>query len=99
MDQIVGVLDGRHGDEKLELLVRETAAGAVEIELRLLAWGKGIGWYPQRTLPLPADLVLLRALLRRAESLSRRGTRQDRGTRIVALPAHSPADQARPVSA
>ena len=93
----LGVLDGRQRDEKLELLVRTTAAGAAEVELRLLAWGEGIGWYPQRTLPLPGDLALLRALLRRAERLSRRGAHAAGSARVVPLPTRLRADE--PVSA
>ena len=94
MDAIcLGVLDGRQRDEKLELLVRTTAAGAAEVELRLLAWGEGIGWYPQRTLPLPWDLALLRALLRRAERLSRPGAPVAGRTRVVSPPACLRADE------
>jgi len=83
----LGVVDGEQEDQKLELRCRETETGTVEVELRLLAWGEGIGWYSQRSLPLPADLAGLRVLLRRAERHTRaRGSERQAGARIVAFP-------------
>lgn len=68
----LGVVEGRRGAEKIELLCRRDPSGTVEVELRLLAWGEGIGWYTQKTLPLaPDQLGALRALLRRAERQAR----------------------------
>ena len=96
----IGVIPGRQQEEKLELLARLTPTGAVEIEFRLLAWGEGVGWYPQRTLPLPADFVLVRALLRRAERLSRRQTLHGKGgASVLPFPTCNTADQVRPASA
>ncbi len=43
----LGVIDGRRDDEKLELACRESDTGALELVLRLVSWGEGIGWYPQ----------------------------------------------------
>ena len=83
----LGVIDGRHEGEKLELVCRDREPGTVEVELRLLAWGEGIGWYVQRTLPLPPELAGLRVLLRRAERLARgRGAGSEAGARILPFP-------------
>lgn len=83
----LGVIDGRQVGEKLELICRENESGSAEVELRLLAWGEGIGWYAQRTLPLPPELAGLRVLLRRAERLTRaRGIGSEAGARILPFP-------------
>lgn len=95
----LGIVGGRSAGEKLEVVYRETETGAVEIDVRLLAWGEGIGWYPQRTLPLTAHLGPLRALLRRAEGLARSGGRRRGTATVVAFPGGAPADLARPASA
>lgn len=83
----LGVIDGRQEGEKLELACRENEFGTVEVELRLLAWGEGIGWYCQRTLPLPGNLAGLRVLLRRAERLGRgRSAERRAGGRVLSFP-------------
>lgn len=99
-EQCLGVIDGRHEGEKLELIYRENESGAGEVQLRLLAWGEGIGWYCQRTLPLPRDLACLRVLLRRAERFTRgRSARTEAGARILPLPRVGTWRPARPASA
>lgn len=97
----LGVIDGRTPDEKLEVVYREGPDGAPEVALRQLAWGAGLGWYPQRTVPLPADLRALRALLRRAERRAARGRAHPAAARrtVVPLPDRAPAALARPASA
>jgi hypothetical protein len=94
----LGVVDGRRDTEKLELVCVEGDSGRGEVELRLLAWSEGIGWYRQRTLPLPADSAQLRILLRRAErrSASRARCAGD-PAKIVPFPAG--ASFKRPASA
>ncbi len=93
----LGVVDGRDDAEKLEIIRRREPSGAVQLELRLLAWGEGVGWYAQRTIPLPADARPLLALLRRAERASCHGREAGPRCAVVALPA--PAALARPASA
>jgi hypothetical protein len=66
----LGVVEGGGSGEWLEVVCREQESRTVDVELRLLVWGKGVGWYSQRTLPLPRNLTQLRALLRRAERQS-----------------------------
>ncbi len=81
----LGVIDGRRDDEKLELACRESDTGALELELRLVSWGEGIGWYPQRTLALPPDLAGLRLLLRRGERRTG-GLIRRQETRVLPFP-------------
>ena len=95
----LGILDGRRQAEKIELVCQETDSGP-EVQLRLLAWGEGIGWYSQRTLPLPSDLAGLRALLRRAEHLPRRQSpRADALANILPFPERRSVRLSRPASA
>jgi hypothetical protein len=85
----VGVLDGEARDEKFEVVVRHPGSARASVELRLVRWGEGLGWYAQRTMTLPPDLAGLRALLRRAQRL-RSGdsaVKQRRAVgRLLALP-------------
>ena len=98
-ERTLGVMDGRELGEKLELVCRETGSGAVEVELRLLAWGEGVGWYPQRTLPLPRDLAQLHALLRRAEAVTGRAASRETSSNVLRFPLPRAASFARPASA
>ncbi len=83
----LGVLDGCGPDEKLEVRARESQSGRLELELRALAWGEGIGWYPQRTIPLPGDLRQLSAVLHWAARLTGRPRESEMTRKVVALPA------------
>lgn len=67
----LGVLDGNHSDEKIEIvLIDEADRNGVEI--RRMVWGNGIGWYPQKRFLIPADqIATVQQLLHQAESLSR----------------------------
>lgn len=95
----LGVVDGRGRAEKLEVICRQQPSGAVELELRLLAWGEGVGWYSQRTIPLPSDPRDLRALLRRAERVSRKaGNVHAAAPNVVRFPGRR-TELARPASA
>jgi hypothetical protein len=93
----VGVVQGPEETQKLEVVCRITGPGEPEVELRLLAWGEGVGWYRQRTLPLPADLSALLCLLRRAKRL-RGASRPPAVTRarVVAFPVAGRLATARP---
>jgi hypothetical protein len=90
-EMCLGVLDGETQDEKFEVVLRRQEQRPPSIELRLVRWGEGVGWYVQRTTPLPADLCGLRGLLRRAqrihasESPQARPQANARG-RVIALP-------------
>ncbi|GEM_PF-1845066 len=89
VEQCIGVLDGRTSDEKLEVVQRDLGEGRLEVELRIVRWGEGVGWYVQRTLPIVSDITLLCALLRRAKRInqrlsSRAGTGAD--AKVTVLP-------------
>jgi hypothetical protein len=93
----LGVLDGEAENEKFEIVVCPRESSRASIELRLVYWGEGVGWYVQRTMPLPADLAGLRALLRRAQRLaSGNGAYRQRaaGSRLLTLPP--PAGKRQP---
>lgn len=63
---VVGTIGAQKQDERLELLCGEEA-GEYYVALRSAQWGKGIGWYPQRTIRLaPEQIALLLTLLKRA---------------------------------
>jgi hypothetical protein len=71
----LGVTDGCGSDQKLELVLCEKS-GDRRLELRLVAWGEGIGWYRQQTFGLPADLSVFEGLIGRARRLMSRRSRR-----------------------
>jgi hypothetical protein len=95
----LGVVDGRRDTEKLELVCVEAEAGRGHVELRLLAWSESLGWYRQRTLPVPADPAPLRSLLRRAEPPTRTIRARATGGRGKVVAFRPRASLSRPASA
>jgi hypothetical protein len=94
----LGVLDGDTQDEKFEVVLCPQKSGRATVELRRVCWGEGVGWYVQRTMPLPGELTGLRALLRRAQRLGSsagHGTRKGAGAKVFRLP-YPDADVRRP---
>lgn len=74
MKRLIGVLEGRDGEEKVEVLVNRGQGSKGEIFLRVLSWGEGIGWYPQKTIQLdPRQLRALQTLLKKVDALLRPG--------------------------
>ncbi|GIX46525.1 MAG: hypothetical protein KatS3mg131_0736 [Candidatus Tectimicrobiota bacterium] len=72
-ERLLGTVAGAAPDERLELLWRRED-GTSQLVLRVSRWGTGVGWYPQRTLPLdPQQLQPLLALLQKASGLLRPG--------------------------
>ena len=47
----VGVLSG-NDDQKIEIVIKEDERN---FDIRLLGYGEGIGWYVQKTIPVPID--------------------------------------------
>lgn len=80
MKDVVGILKGGEGIERVEILL---SRGEGKFSLRFLSWGEGIGWYPQKTIQLDSrQLRTLRIVLKRAERLlesKRTAKRQTRG--------------------
>ena len=63
-EEIIATIPQDGADVTLEAALTHTDANEVCVELRHLAWGKGLGWYRQKTLRLeaPAARALLQAL-------------------------------------
>lgn len=83
----LGILDGDHSDEKIEIVLIEEA-GRSGVEMRRMVWGKGIGWYPQKRFFIPMDqIATVQHLLHQAEPLSRsrRKKAAARGGRLLRL--------------
>lgn len=84
MKDIVGILKGREGTERVEILLSQ---GEGKFSLCFLSWGEGIGWYPQKTIRLDyGQLRTLRIVLKRAERLLESKKRAKRQTRGKVLP-------------
>jgi hypothetical protein len=60
--KILARLEGENVEEKIEVIARRESPPILEI--RSLRWGRGIGWYVQKTIPLDATQakMLMRAL-------------------------------------
>jgi hypothetical protein len=68
--ETIGVLEGKNGSEKLEVLVDPDRKNGGQIHLRLLSWGEGIGWYPQKTVEIDCRQIdALQSYLGYAEAL------------------------------
>ena len=63
-EEIIATIPQADAETTLEAALVHTDTNEASIELRQLAWGKGLGWYRQKTLRLeaPAAHALLRAL-------------------------------------
>ena len=63
-EQIIATIPQDDADSTLEAALIHAGTNDACVELRHLAWGKGLGWYRQKTLRLqaPAARALLRAL-------------------------------------
>lgn len=83
MKRIIGVLEGRDGAEKVEVLLNRGQGRKGALSLRLLSWGEGIGWYPQKTIRLDSrQLRALQTLLKKVDLLPqprKRGEGKRRG--------------------
>lgn len=87
MKRLIGVLEGRDGVEKVEVLLNRGQGSKGEISLRLLSWGEGIGWYPQKTIRLDSrQLRALQTLLKKADMLLRPGGKEGMKIRGKILP-------------
>lgn len=70
MESIIGVLEGRDGAEKVEVWLDPEEGETGQVYLRLVSWGEGIGWYPQKTIELDCrQLGALHTILKRGEAL------------------------------
>jgi len=69
----LGVVNGPMEHEQVEIVLRRGEDGTCEVKLILQSWGEGIGWYPQKTIPLPPSQIdPLQRALEKAKRVTRR---------------------------
>jgi len=69
----LGVINGQMEHEKVEVVLSRGEDGTCELKLILQSWGEGIGWYPQKTIPLlPSQIDPLQRALEKAKGVTRR---------------------------
>ena len=51
-EQIIATIPQEHNHTVLEVAMVHRTAGGLEVELRTMIWGDGLGWYRQSTLVL-----------------------------------------------
>ena len=63
-EEIIATIPQANGETTLEVALVHSDANEARVELRHMAWGRGLGWYRQKTMLLdsPAAHALLRAL-------------------------------------
>jgi hypothetical protein len=67
--KVLARLEGENVEEKIEVIAREDNPPFLEI--RSLRWGRGIGWYVQKTITLdPTQVKMLTHVLRRSAVMS-----------------------------
>jgi hypothetical protein len=87
-DRLVAAHQNKEGDGRVDIVV-VTGAGGPRLELRLLAWGRGIGWYPLRRIGLDRKqaLALRRSLVRAERYLgARKADAEGSACRIIPFP-------------
>lgn len=85
------VLGGQFNEEgttRLEVALL-TSGGKTKIELRLLGWGEGIGWYAQKRMQLdPRQISTLKAILGRGASKAKSSAQKLKMTCNIVNSAH-----------
>jgi hypothetical protein len=69
-EQVVATIPQERENTVLEMALVHHKVGGVEVELRTMVWGDGLGWYRQSTLTL--DQATARQLLGALSSVRRR---------------------------
>jgi len=91
METVIGFAAGEGRSEKLEVcLARE--GGETTLRLRVLSWGSGIGWFPQKTLSLEAEAIdPLQSLLKQAKAIIQSNPQKRRPSkgRLLSFPARA----------
>jgi hypothetical protein len=71
--KVLARLEGENVEEKIEIIAQEESSPLLEI--RSLRWGRGIGWYVQKTITLdPVQVKVLTHVLRRSAVVSAKKT-------------------------
>ncbi len=87
MESVIGVLEGRNESEKVEVHLTQSGSAEERLDLRLLSWGEGIGWYPQKTITLHCgEIDALQTILKRAKALIQTNNRQVSNARGELVP-------------
>lgn len=97
MESVIGILEGRNESEKVEVHLTHAGSSEERLDLRLLSWGEGIGWYPQKTIALNCgEIEALQTVLKRAKALIRTNNRQksNTGGELVPFPLRPKETQA-----
>jgi hypothetical protein len=91
-EQVVATIPQERENTVLEVALVHRTVGGIEVELRTMVWGDGLGWYRQSTLTL--DQASARKLLRSLSSVRRRlepsragRTRTQDETKVIPFPA------------
>jgi len=78
MESVIGILEGRNESEKVEVHLVQRGSAEERLDLRLLSWGEGIGWYPQKTIALNSgEIDALQTILKRAKALIQTNNREN----------------------
>jgi DNA-binding sugar fermentation-stimulating protein len=63
------------GNERIDVVLRNAEGGAPVLEIRSLRWGRGVGWYVQKTIRVgPQEATQLGRALRRLARRERKST-------------------------
>ena len=81
--KVLARLEGKNEQEKIEVIATEE--GAPFLEIRSLRWGRGVGWYVQKTITLNADQAkTLMHALRRSVAM---GARKSGKGKVIPFPS------------
>lgn len=73
MERIIGILEGEDQAKRIEVLLDPEQGKTGQLHFRLLSWGEGVGWYPQKTIELDCrQMNDLQTILKRAEGRLRK---------------------------
>ena len=87
MENIIGVIDGQSETEKVEILLERNPVSGDRLHLRTLAWGEGIGWYPQKTIAFPCgQIATLQTILNQAGAILSTASRKAPSAKGQILP-------------
>lgn len=89
-EQVVATIPQERENTVLEVALMHHTVGGLEVELRTMIWGDGLGWYRQSTLTLDQTsarklLSVLSSVRRRLEPSTARIGNQDE-TKVIPFP-------------
>ncbi len=96
--RLVAAHPNEEGDGRVDVVVH-AGAGGPRVELQLLSWGPGVGWYPVRRIALdPKQAQALRRSLLRAERYltPRQEDSEGPGCQLIPFPMPPTAEEDEP---